>query len=228
MARQDPLFEYEPKPVHQPVDFVQAGAERFVAARGGRYRVPRPDLQNRGALGLARALAYENEPHLSDRAVESYGHFKSDLDDQYNFMTGHMPAGMAVKVEAVPHDPYPSPDDMRNDLAQNRRIKVFATDAEGSSPNAVLSTEENDRFRAVHDVFGHAGPGSSFSRNGEEIAYQSHAQMFRPEALPALRSETRGQNSAMIYRNAGVFPDEQRAVALPSDRDLRVARRTRR
>lgn len=227
MARQLSLFEYSPKPMHEPVGFVQQGAEHYVASRGGTYQTPPPDLQNRGHLGLARALAYEREPHLSDRAVSAYGHFKSDLADQYDFMTGHMPAGMGVKVETTPHDPYPSPDDMRNDLAQNRRIKVYATDAPGSSPNAVLSNEENDRFRAVHDVFGHAGPGSSFSRNGEEIAYQSHAQMFRPEALPALRSETRGQNSEMIYRNAGTFPDEQRAVALPSDRDLRAARRSR-
>ena len=71
---------------------------------------------------------------------------------------------------------------MRTDLAQNRRIKTYATDAPGSSPNVALTNEQNDQFRAAHEVFGHAGVGSSFSRHGEEIAYQSHAQMFRPDA----------------------------------------------
>lgn len=216
---QPALFDYEPKPVHQPVDFLRQGAENFVAERGGQYRTPRPDLQNKGEHGLRRALAYEQSPDRDQQALQSYEAFRADLGDQWNHLTGHGPAGLAVTVEATPDDPYPSPDDMRNDLAQNRRLKVFSTASTGSHP--VLSDEENDRFRAVHDAFGHAAIGSSFSRNGEEIAYQSHAQMFSPEALPALRSETRGQNSHMIYRNAGQFGDEQRAVALPADRELR-------
>jgi hypothetical protein len=218
-AEQQSLFEYKPSPVHTPVDFLREGAQRFVAERGGDYRVPKPDLQNKGEHGLARALAYERQPDQDPSALRSYGAFRRDLSDQWNHLTGHGPAGLGVKVEVTPDDPYPDPHAMRDDLAQNRRIKVCSSAATGGHP--VLSNEENDRFRAVHDVFGHAAVGSSFTRNGEEIAYQSHAQMFSPDALPALRSETRGQNSHMIYRNAGAFGDEQRAVALPSDRALR-------
>jgi hypothetical protein len=219
MADQPALFEYAPRPVHRPVDFVREGAERYVAERGGTYKPPRPDLQNDPQRGLARALAYESKPDQDAAALGSYGAFRRDLSSQWDHLTGHGPAGMGVKVEVTPHDPYPSPNDMRDDLEQNRRMKVFSSAATGGHP--VLSNEENDQFRAVHDAFGHAVVGSSFTRNGEEIAYQSHAQMFSPEALPALRSETRGQNSHMIYRNAGSFGDEQRAVALPADRDLR-------
>lgn len=219
MASQDPLFEYEPKPVHQPVDFLQQGAKQYVASRGGTYHAPSPDLQNDPVRGVLRGRAYEAAPNLDATAQRSYGAFRSDLSDQYNHLTGHGPAGLGVKVEVTPHDPYADPNEMRNDLAQNRRIKVFSTAATGSHP--VLSDEENDRFRAVHDAYGHAAIGSSFSRHGEEQAYEHHSQMFSPEALPALRSEARGQNSSMVYLHGGQFSAEQRAVALPSDRELR-------
>lgn len=218
--QQQALFEYKPKPMHNPVEFLREGVERFLASRGQNYQPPRPDLQNRGVLGLQRALAYEKEPDQGPEAMEAYGAFRRDLGDQWNFLTGHAPAGMAVKVEPTAEDPYPDPNAMRDDLANNRRLRIFATDAPGSTPHPVLSNEENDRFRAVHDAFGHAAIGSTFSRHGEEQAFQSHAQMFSPEALPALRSETRGQNSEVVYRNDGQFPDWQRAVALPSDKEL--------
>lgn len=219
---QDPLFEYDPKPHHQPVDFLRQGAKQYVASRGGTYQPPRPDLQNDPVRGLLRARAYDAAPNLDAPAQQSYGAFRRDLSDQWNHLTGHGPAGMGVKVEVTPHDPYANPNEMRDDLAQNRRMKVFSTAATGSHP--ILSDEENDRFRAVHDAYGHAAIGSSFSRNGEEQAYESHAQMFSPEALPALRSETRGQNASLI--STGQFP-EQKATAIPADRDLVKQQRMR-
>ena len=47
----------------------------------------------------------------------------------------------------------------------------------------------------MHDVFGHAKHGVGFRAAGEENAFQSHARMYSPEALPAATSETRGKNS---------------------------------
>ena len=83
-----------------------------------------------------------------------------------------------------------------------------------------LSDEVNDRFRAVHDAFGHAAIGRGFDRNGEEAAYQSHAEMFTATALPALASETRGQNSALNYGGYGTrgeFPPQKFDVLPPRD-----------
>lgn len=219
---QDPLFEYKPKPHHPPVDFIREGAERYQAERGKTYTAPRPDLQNDPVRGALRARAYTQAPNLDSPAAQSYDAFRRDLSSQWNHLTGHGPAGLGVKVDVTPHDPYANPNEMRDDLAQNRRMKVFSTAATGHHP--VLSDEENDQFRAVHDAFGHAAIGSSFSRNGEEQAYESHAQMFSPEALPALRSETRGQNSVLIQ--SGQFP-EQKATAIPSDRELVKQQRMR-
>lgn len=53
----------------------------------------------------------------------------------------------------------------------------------------------NDLFRIVHDYFGHFKEGVGFRAEGEDNAFRNHAAMFSDDALPALASETRGQNS---------------------------------
>jgi hypothetical protein len=51
----------------------------------------------------------------------------------------------------------------------------------------------NDIFRIVHDYFGHFKDGVSFTDDGEENAWRSHASMYSPLARGALTTETRGQ-----------------------------------
>lgn len=61
----------------------------------------------------------------------------------------------------------------------------------------------NDAFRAVHDAFGHFGSGNPFfRRQGEERAFLEHSRMYSPDAIGAMTSETRGQNS---WLNSGPF-----------------------
>jgi hypothetical protein len=60
----------------------------------------------------------------------------------------------------------------------------------------------NDVFRAVHDYFGHALYGNEFGPLGEEQAWRVHARMFSRAAVPALTTETRGQN---CWVNFGPF-----------------------
>jgi hypothetical protein len=93
------------------------------------------------------------------------------------------------------------------DLMQNKRLQVrgsaqdFAID-----PHPLLSAEENDMFRAVHDFFGHAASGRGVAQSGEEAAWVSHSQMFSAEARKAMTTETRGQNSWTNTEGFGVDP----------------------
>ena len=57
----------------------------------------------------------------------------------------------------------------------------------------------NDKFRAVHDYYGHSVEGYQFGKDGEENAWIEHSKMFSPLAQWALSSETRGQNSWVNY-----------------------------
>lgn len=66
----------------------------------------------------------------------------------------------------------------------------------------------NEAFRAVHDFYGHYPGRDSFSALGEEMAFRRHARMFSYEAIKALATETRGQNS---WFNFGPHAHEPRA-----------------
>ena len=76
------------------------------------------------------------------------------------------------------------------------------------SPNGPLRTVyANDLFRAVHDAFGHGIEGSGFRADGEENAWQAHVRLFTGDAVGAITSETRGQNSWLNY---GPFGENNR------------------
>lgn len=114
-------------------------------------------------------------------------------------------------------DIYGNPRNAINDIVQNKRLSIFPTEQGFGGPSAAMASQANpllirtgetwngkpvtanDVFRAVHDVFGHGKHGVGFRAAGEENAFQSHARMYSPEALPAATSETRGQNSWVNY-----------------------------
>jgi hypothetical protein len=149
---------------------------------------------------------YDAMPDYDPSALPSYNAFRNDVNHQYDFMTNRM----GINVQPVDYDPYPDVHHMVNDVANNRRLKVLSTAATGAHP--YLPNEDNDKFRAVHDLFGHAATGRSFDRHGEQAAYLAHSQMFSPQALPALTTETKGQNSSLILN--GQFP-KQKVSLLP-------------
>jgi hypothetical protein len=68
----------------------------------------------------------------------------------------------------------------------------------------------NDLFRAVHDAFGHGIEGSGFRADGEENAWQAHVRLFTGDAVAAITSETRGQNS---WLNFGPFGERNRTAS---------------
>jgi len=68
------------------------------------------------------------------------------------------------------------------------------------NPNGTLKrVTANDLFRAVHDAFGHSLEGAGFRARGEENAWQAHVRLFTGDAVGAMTSETRGQNSWLNY-----------------------------
>ncbi len=67
------------------------------------------------------------------------------------------------------------------------------------TPRSVMDGEENWRFRAVHDLFGHAVGGNTFGSQGELNAAMDHSRMFSPEAWQAGTMELQWQNSYTNY-----------------------------
>lgn len=196
---------------------VSAAAEGARAFTGGRHTTAGLDAvqasPTRGTRIAGQYAEAMNRPETGE-IRHSYHSFRRATNRQYEFMTrAKSEGGMGMQHEVVAHDPYKTAHEMAADVAKGR-IKTFATSSTGS--HAFMRDEENDRFRAVHDVFGHAAIGRDFSRHGEEAAFRSHRQMYPRSAHVALTSETRGQNSFLNYGPTGDFPEQgNKLVALP-------------
>ena len=151
------------------------------------------------------ANAYNGLPDRSPESKAAYDALQVEIEEHFKMLT----EDMGVKVELVDEDPYANAIEMMDDIENNGVLKVLKTEATGSHP--YWSDEVNDKFRAVHDAFGHAATGRGFDRHGEEAAYQAHRAMVKNVlAKLALATETRGQNSALI--EFGEFPTQKAAL----------------
>jgi hypothetical protein len=155
------------------------------------------------------AAAYNAAPEHDPKADAAYSQMAKEIEQQYDYAT----KVMGVKIDTVDHDPYPTVQDMQHDLVANHHISALATSVTG--PHPFFTDEQNDKFRAVHDMFGHAATGRGFDRHGEEAAWLSHSMMFSPLARQAMTTETRGQNSVLTQERSG-FP-VQKVALLPKE-----------
>lgn len=211
-------------------------AARRYSARSGvpyhpleQYQSVDPDRARRVAEAFQRMQHAPNDP----RVRRSYSALMDEVGGQYEEM---LSAGIEPYFIRGA-DPYAaSPYLSLLDMAENKRLGVFPTDAgfgtsdfdPSGNPLMEMSpfkisgqpARYNDLFRAVHDFQGHGASGVGFRAMGEENAYQTHAGTVSREALPALATETRGQNSWLNFypgneanRTAGiddtVFADQK-------------------
>jgi len=232
--------EAEAKPIPQIMD----AATEYLKKRGviGSHEMEQyPSLDEEFAMRVAEA--YDRMKHAPDDPAvrRSYDAMAQETIDQLKAAEDAGIAFTAIRGK----DPYAaSPSLGYADIAERGSLSFFPTDAGfGSSiefdpsQNPLLkrigrvgdldNATVNDAFRIVHDLYGHYGPGNPFFRApGEERAYLLHRRMYSPEALPAMTSETRGQNSWLNYgphgpsnRNAAsedtVFADQKTGVMEP-------------
>lgn len=163
------------------------------------------------------AAEYSRLPGFDPHAVPAYRAMREETNRQFEHMTApRAKGGMGIDVSVHPSDPYGAehPDsifrEVGHDVGVNHHIGVLSSAATGGHP--FFTNDENDKFRAVHDVFGHLATGRGVDRHGEEAAYRSHASMYSPLARRAMATETRGQNAAFVANRE--FP-EQKVALLP-------------
>jgi hypothetical protein len=199
------------------------------------------EVSQERALRLAKAYE-EMANNPNNYAVKkSYDSLINETMGQYEALRKK-----GYKFNFMPEsgDIYGNPRNAINDVVTNKHLSVYPTvqgfggisAPKASETNPLLmrigekwngqEVTANDVFRAVHDVFGHSKHGVGFRAAGEENAFQAHAKMFSPEALPALASETRGQNSWVNFgpyaqKNLNANPllteyAEQKTGLLPS------------
>jgi len=186
------------------------GAKRFAAEAGVKQddTIVYPKVVANLKRASRIADAYDKLPDFDKEAVDEFESLASEVDSQFDFMTKKL----GVKVEFVSEDPYKSSKEMFKDVSQ-KKLKVLSTESTGGHP--FFTDAQNNKFRAVHDFFGHAATGRGFGQDGEEAAWVHHSQMFTRKARLALTTETRGQNSWFNTRKNGFA--KQKVALLPEE-----------
>jgi hypothetical protein len=199
-----------------------AGAKEYARGQGLPYRpgniaAVRADPNVYHVIGGIAQAQQGAPPHMSEQLAASYASFHEGVNRQYAHLTTPVEeGGLGITHEVSAEDPYKNIAETMEDVRTNRRLRTLATATteagqgrEGSpgAQNPMMPADINDKFRAVHDAFGHLAVGRSFDRHGEAAAAQHHAAMFPPEAHPALFAESRIQNAALI--RMGNFPENK-------------------
>jgi len=133
-----------------------------------------------------------------DLVTKSYGQLRKEIDQQFDDM---VKGGMKLSYHQGDAN-YLDSKEMLRDALVNKHLYTFR----GGDVHPLLNDldphyglNSNEKFRAVHDYFGHGTTGATFGRKGEELAYGAHAQTLSPLARIAAAAETRGQNSFVNY-----------------------------
>ena len=166
------------------------------------------------------ADAYDALPlHDEDNpAVQTaYEALATEIQAQWDHITS---SGIQMVPWTKEGQPYATSTEMAEDVRTNQRLYFFT----GGDPNRFMAKADangltiNDKFRAVHDFFGHAAGGYGFGARGEENAWVSHSQMLSSQARRALTTETRGQNSWVNFGRQNYHPDGTYRNIPPGDR----------
>jgi hypothetical protein len=184
-------------------DAVPEVAQLFGDEFGGHIPTELPQLDE--ARSRAMAQAYERLPVFDEAARPAYDALNKKIAEQ---KAAAERAGF--KFEYVDEDPYKSSAEMLKDVRENKRLKVLKTNA--SSQHPYMTPQQNDDFRAVHDLT-HSAGGLPFGPRGEEATTRLHASTMDELAQRALLTETRGQNSWVNFGPNAHLPAAERPFA---------------
>ena len=180
------------------MELVRIDPSKRVAMALGAWQGPKPTPSGwQGkrvdpAYQTLLAMAYDKAPTLEGSSLKYWRAMASEVDRQYAHLRRF------VAMEVVAHDPYDGGDIrlMREAVEGDGVLKVMATATTGGHP--VWSNELNDKFRFVHDCFGHLATGNATDRHGEYGAFLHHMGMFSDASVPAIVTELQGQNAWQI------------------------------
>lgn len=119
--------------------------------------------------------------------IASYEAFCKETDAQWELINEvvHVEPWTGAKQA------YSRPALLWQDVHENRHLYFYT----GDHPHPIMTPTQVQRFRAVHDFFGHCiDRHNGFDANGEERTWFIQRQMYSKSAQAALATETRGRN----------------------------------
>jgi hypothetical protein len=190
----------------EPNTEAQSVAQKYARDMGFPAVAETPYVKVDPARARLIADLFESTPDNSDafEVVSAYEQLAAEVEGQFKYL----PVQVLSTAEFGAY-PYNTSQDLVDDIRLNKRMVVF----DGGEDHALLTREQNFKFRAVHDYFGHAAKGYEFGPRGEENAWIEHSKLFSPLARQALTTETRGQNSWVNFGPYADLPSTERPYA---------------
>lgn len=207
---QGALFSKERQSPHEPAPAVQ---ERLRATTGwdsGGFRAMDT---------VSRYRAYQSYDRDRQR-VDAGGAEHPALQRSYSALAEHIGPQFASVTKAVTPDignydfegGYNHAGEMTHDMNTTGSFRVNKT--KPGEETAVWDNKTNDKFRAVHDLIGHGGSGTSFSPAGETVATESQRRASPKSTHRAITSEVLGQAVSFEF-NGGNFLDQKGKYDVP-------------
>lgn len=187
----------------------QKVARAYMQERGLPFDGVKPEPTIIPEQAMRRADDYVAMDHAPNNPLvkQSYDSLGSEIEKQYDFLVNR--AGVKIEPWTAEGQPYASSKHMVEDVEKNNHLWYFPSEAgfgeeTAAAGNPLLAKGQNgvvlnDQLRAVHDYFGHAQHGFEFGPKGEEGAWMEHTKMLPQDAVGALTTETRGQNSFVNF-----------------------------
>jgi len=167
------------------------------------------------AAALAVAAAYADARTCLDPLTRAaYARLAAESDRMFGLITSpDQPDPVRVRYTTCP-DPYRDARELIASVTDDRLLEVTTVAADPHRRHPVMDSTRGgayDRFRAVHDILGHAGLDRGFDRHGEFATWLHQERYHTPLARRALATELHGQHS--VYWTTGHMA-EPKAVLL--------------
>jgi hypothetical protein len=137
--------------------------------------------------------------HRDGEVIGAYRQLEAETDRLFSIVTRAVGPGATRIVFTRCRQPYGSCEEMMAGVRTCRTLEVTVADSSGERLHPLLDCGFGgafDRFRAVHDLIGHAWDGNGFECRAEYNAWKAQARLHSDLAGLALATELYGVNAA--------------------------------
>jgi hypothetical protein len=160
-------------------------------------------------------LSARNAPH-DDLVVAAYGHLQAETDRLFEAVVrSELPDSVRIVFTRC-REPYECDWDLIEAVRASRVLEIPTSAIHTERIHPVLGCEYGgafDRFRAVHDLIGHARTGFGFGLHDELAAWRLQDRLHSGLARWALATELLAINSALLC--LGQTPEHKATLLEP-------------
>lgn len=185
---------------------------RFSIREGMTFSVDPPT-----PLTVGQWYLHSRNAHRDAEVIEAYRQLQAETDCLHTLFTGGACRWQVRVVFTRCGQPYESDEELIGAVRANGTLEITSAAAVGERLHPLFGCEFGgpfDRFRAVHDLIGHAWCGYGFDLEDECAAWRAQDRLHTGLARWALATELYGVNAARAL--AGEAPRLRALLLAPS------------